>query len=219
MSEILTVCSGKNRSAIRWAERAHRGQHRRSDPDVPYITHCIAVAEVAASIGASRNIVTACMLHDIVEDTEITLEQIFVEFGAEVAGIVDAVTKKEKVPLEQQVDYVMRSLLKSEYVDGALITKGCDLLVNMTDLVHDCEERGADFLKIIFDRPNKPRYEKKVQHYLNLSSRISKEILFNTESEDWADVLDTQGAWKLARSLMSRAAELQVFLQKARDES
>ncbi|MFD7548083.1 RelA/SpoT family protein [Streptomyces sp. NPDC059578] len=77
------------------AESSHRGQMRKSGE--PYITHPLAVTLILAELGAEATTLTASLLHDTVEDTEVTLDQVRREFGDEVCFLVDGVTKLEKV--------------------------------------------------------------------------------------------------------------------------
>ncbi|MDM7853436.1 RelA/SpoT family protein [Cellulomonas alba] len=77
------------------AEKAHRGQLRKSGD--PYITHPVAVATILAELGMTPSTLAAALLHDTVEDTEYSLEQLRREFGPEVAMLVDGVTKLDKV--------------------------------------------------------------------------------------------------------------------------
>ena len=77
------------------AELAHRGQERKSGD--PYITHPVAVAEILAELGLDAETIMAALLHDTVEDTSYTLEQIRKEFGSEVGSLVDGVTKLDKL--------------------------------------------------------------------------------------------------------------------------
>lgn len=77
------------------AERAHRGQLRKSGD--PYITHPVAVATILAELGMTPSTLVAALLHDTVEDTEYSLDQLRREFGPEVAMLVDGVTKLDKV--------------------------------------------------------------------------------------------------------------------------
>ena len=81
--------------AYKVAEEAHRGQTRRSGE--PYITHPVAVAQILADLGVNPTVVAAALLHDTVEDTEYTLEQLTADFGDEIALLVDGVTKLDKV--------------------------------------------------------------------------------------------------------------------------
>ena len=83
--------------AYRVAEAAHQGQFRASGE--PYITHCVAVAEIlAGEMYAPPFIIAAGLLHDTVEDTEITLSDLRKDFGEEIANLVDAVTKLTSLP-------------------------------------------------------------------------------------------------------------------------
>ncbi len=77
------------------AERAHRGQLRKSGD--PYITHPVAVTTILAELGMTVPTLAAALLHDTVEDTDYSLEQLRAEFGEEIALLVDGVTKLDKV--------------------------------------------------------------------------------------------------------------------------
>src|SRR5690625_2676494 len=77
------------------ARDAHEGQMRRSGD--PYITHPVAVATILAELGMQPAVLVAALLHDTVEDTDYTLEELTSEFGEEVAKLVDGVTKLDKV--------------------------------------------------------------------------------------------------------------------------
>jgi len=83
--------------AYRVAEKAHEGQLRASKE--PYISHCVAVAEILMSeMGAPPPVIAAGLLHDTVEDTDITLDDLKRDFGDEIANLVDAVTKLSSLP-------------------------------------------------------------------------------------------------------------------------
>jgi len=82
--------------AYRLAEKAHAGQKRVSGE--PYVIHCIAVATILAEMRVPPNVVAAALLHDTVEDTNVTLEDIKREFGPEIALLVDGVTKLTQLP-------------------------------------------------------------------------------------------------------------------------
>jgi len=87
--------TGRIESAYQVAELAHRGQARKSGEH--YITHPIAVALIVAELGLPESVISAALLHDVVEDTEYPLETLRKEFGDEIAMIVDGVTKLDKV--------------------------------------------------------------------------------------------------------------------------
>ncbi len=81
--------------AYRTAEHYHRGQTRKSGD--PYITHPLAVATILAELGMTEPTLCAGLLHDTVEDTSYTKEQLTADFGEEIAELVDGVTKLDKV--------------------------------------------------------------------------------------------------------------------------
>jgi GTP pyrophosphokinase len=82
--------------AYRMAEKAHETQKRASGE--PYITHCLAVAAILAEMKVPPEVIIAGLLHDTVEDTEITLDDLRNEFGDEIAKLVDGVTKLTNLP-------------------------------------------------------------------------------------------------------------------------
>lgn len=88
--------------AYRLAEKAHESQKRASGE--PYITHCLAVAEILAEMKVPPEVVIAGLLHDTVEDTDVTLEQIRLEFGDDIAKLVDGVTKLTNLPRVSRAD-------------------------------------------------------------------------------------------------------------------
>ena len=82
--------------AYRVAEEAHRGQKRNSGE--PYINHCLAVAQILAELRVPPEVMAAGLLHDTVEDTNLTLDNIQEDFGDTIASLVDGVTKLTNLP-------------------------------------------------------------------------------------------------------------------------
>ena len=82
--------------AYRVAEAAHEGQKRASGE--PYINHCLAVAAILAEMHVPPSVISAGLLHDTVEDTEVTLADIRRDFGDEITLLVDGVTKLTQLP-------------------------------------------------------------------------------------------------------------------------
>lgn len=78
--------------AIQFATQAHGNQTRKWS-DLPYITHPIAVSEIVRSVPHTEEMLVAAVLHDVVEDTDVTLDQVRTEFGDTVAELVYYVTK------------------------------------------------------------------------------------------------------------------------------
>ena len=102
--------------AYKTAEEAHREQQRASGE--PYINHCVAVAAILADLRVPPNVVAAGLLHDTVEDTTITLEDIQESFGKEIASLVDGVTKLTHLPRvsrgDQNIEHVRQETLEEE---------------------------------------------------------------------------------------------------------
>ncbi len=112
------------------AERAHRGQLRKSGD--PYITHPVAVATILAELGMTPSTLVAALLHDTVEDTEYSLEQLRREFGPEVAMLVDGVTKLDKVTYGDaaQAETVRKMVVAMAHDIRVLVIKLADRLHN-----------------------------------------------------------------------------------------
>ena len=122
-------------SAFLFANEAHKKQKRKSGE--PYIIHPVEVAEiVAAELMLDANTVIAAFLHDVVEDTDHTIEEIKEMFGDDVAFLVDVVTKKkkDKYVLGKQLDNFKQMLDSMQYDIRAILIKLADRLHNMRTL-------------------------------------------------------------------------------------
>ncbi|MFF3334349.1 RelA/SpoT family protein [Streptomyces sp. NPDC002888] len=159
------------RRAYVLAESSHRGQMRKSGE--PYITHPLAVTLILAELGAETTTLTASLLHDTVEDTDVTLDQVGEQFGAEVRYLVDGVTKLEKV------DY--GAAAESETFRKMLVATGSDVRVmsiKLADRLHNMRTLGVM-------RPEKQARIAKVTRdvLIPLAERLGVQAL-KTELED-----------------------------------
>lgn len=112
------------------ANKYHQGQKRKSGD--PYITHPVAVTTILAEIGATGPVLVAGLLHDTVEDTDYTREQLAADFGEEVAYLVDGVTKLEKVEYGDNAPIeTIRKLILSMSKDIRV------LLIKLADRLHN----------------------------------------------------------------------------------
>ncbi|MER5758659.1 HD domain-containing protein [Streptomyces sp. NPDC002082] len=159
------------RRAYLLAETSHRGQMRKSGE--PYITHPLAVTLILAELGAETTTLTASLLHDTVEDTDVTLDQVREEFGDEVCFIVDGVTKVEKI------DY--GAAAEPETFRKMLVATGNDVRVmsiKLADRLHNMRTLGVM-------RPEKQARIAKVTRdvLIPLAERLGVQAL-KTELED-----------------------------------
>jgi GTP pyrophosphokinase len=123
--------------AYRFGEEAHRGQLRNSGE--PYITHSVEVAKILAELQLDSITVAAGLLHDVIEDTRLTLADVEAEFGKATAEIVDGLTKIAKLPTggstqERQVESYRKLLLSIAKDARVIIVKLADRLHNMRTL-------------------------------------------------------------------------------------
>lgn len=122
--------------AFATALRAHEGQHRVSGED--YIHHPLGVARILAELQLDADSIAAALLHDVVEDTTITLEQLEKEFGHEIAVLVDGVTKLSRIEYksqeEQQMENYRKMFLAMAKDIRVVLIKLADRLHNMRTL-------------------------------------------------------------------------------------
>lgn len=132
--------------AFALAEDVHSAQLRYSGQ--PYIIHPIAVANILVDFGMDAQSIEAALLHDTVEDTDVTLAQLQSEFGSEVAALVDGVTKLGKVPLATKEEFQaenLRKMLLAMYQDiRVIIIKLADRLHNMRTLDFMAPQKKRD---------------------------------------------------------------------------
>ena len=126
------------RSAYELADVAHEGQHRASGED--YIEHPIAVARILADMEMDRDTIAASILHDVVEDTVVTSEEVSAKFGPEIAQLVEGVTKLTRIPYQSKEDAQVENLRKMFMAMAkdirVIIIKLADRLHNMRTLGH-----------------------------------------------------------------------------------
>ncbi len=127
--------------AYELAERCHRGQFRRSGD--PYITHPLAVATIIAELGMDVPTVCAALLHDTVEDTTLTLDEVRRDFGEEVAALVDGVTKLDKVKFGEaaEAETIRKMVVAMARDPKVLILKLADRLHNVRTLKYLAPEK------------------------------------------------------------------------------
>lgn len=132
--------------AYEFADNAHGDQRRVSG--VPYILHPTSVACILADMGMDTDAIVAALLHDVVEDTEVTLDTVKEKFGADVALLVDGLTKISKIKFtdreEHQAENVRKMLMAMSNDIRVIIVKLADRLHNMRTIGCVAEQKRRD---------------------------------------------------------------------------
>ncbi len=195
------------RGAFDFAVKAHDGQMRRDG--TPYVTHTIAAATIAAEMGLDDESVMAALLHDTLEDTDTTHDQLEAEFGADVADIVEGVTKLTRVQYSTMEEAQMENLRKM------LMAMAKDIrviLIKLADRLHNMRTMS-------FQSPEKQlaKSRETMEIYAPIAHRLGVEKM-KDELEDLALLyLDPVGYQEITNILDKRRDTLEKF-QKSMEE-
>jgi (p)ppGpp synthase/HD superfamily hydrolase len=129
------------RAALEKARIAHEGQIRNGSGGMPYIEHPVTVAARLDEHGYREEVLAAALLHDVVEDSETTLEELRVEFGDEVAGFVGALTDDESIDSYRERKAEHRERVAAA-AGEALAIYGADKLTNVVTLSEAYAKEG-----------------------------------------------------------------------------
>ncbi|MFW2403729.1 MAG: RelA/SpoT family protein [Gammaproteobacteria bacterium] len=124
--------------AYEFASQAHEGQRRYSGE--PYITHPVAVAGILADLHLDYQSIAAAIMHDVIEDTPMAKEQIEEKFGAEIAAIVDGVSKLDKLSFNSRAEAQVESFRKMML---AMVEDIRVILLKIADRLHNMQTLGA----------------------------------------------------------------------------
>ena len=133
-------------TAFTYADSAHHGQLRKSGE--PYIIHPLAVAEIVADLGLDLDSVIAALLHDCLEDTEVTHDEVAKKFGATVADLVEGVTKLTKMQYvskeEEQMENLRKMFMAMAQDIRVILIKICDRLHNMRTMEYQTPRKQRE---------------------------------------------------------------------------
>ncbi|PJJ55875.1 GTP pyrophosphokinase [Mumia flava] len=188
--------------AYKTAARLHRGQKRKSGD--PYITHPLAVATILAELGMTPPTIVAALLHDTVEDTAYTLDEVTKEFGEEVATLVDGVTKLDKVRYGENAE--------AETIRKMIVAMSRDirvLIIKLADRLHNM--RTLRYLR-------QDKQEKKARETIEIYAPLAHRLGMNTikwELEDLSfSTLHPKVYDEIVRLVADRAPSREDFLSK-----
>ncbi len=188
------------------AERHHEGQLRKSGD--PYITHPLAVATILAELGMDTTTLVAALLHDTVEDTGYPLQAVRVDFGDEVAHLVDGVTKLDKVALgtAAEAETIRKMIIAMARDPRVLVIKVADRLHNMRTMRFLPPEKQA----------------RKARETLEVIAPLAHRLGMATvkwELEDLAfAILHPKRYDEIVRLVADRAPSRDTYLARVRDE-
>lgn len=170
MEEQLTLLD----RAILFAVKAHAGAVRR-DGHTPYILHCTEAAAIAATMTQEQEVLAAAVLHDVVEDTDVTAETLKSEFGSRVALLVGAMSENKRPDLPPEDTWLVR---KEETI--AALEESTDLAVaqlyladklsNLRGIARDYEEYGDDLWEFFHQKSR----AKQSWYYYRLEMALEK---------------------------------------------
>ena len=196
----------KIEAAYRLAEEKHREQKRSSGE--PYIIHPLSVAAILVGLGMDSESVMAGLLHDVVEDTDCSIEDITKQFGKEVALLIDGVTKLGKIPYssreEQQAENLRKMLMAMAEDIRVIIIKFADRMHNLSTLEYMSPQKQRD----------------KAVECLEVYAPIAHRLGIRTVKEYMEDVslkyLDPQAYQEIEEDLASRSSSSKQFIEETK---
>ena len=189
-------------SAFHYADEHHAGQLRKDG--TPYITHPLAVAEIVVELGLDQESIIAALLHDTIEDTDATYEDLARLYGTTVADLVDGVTKLTRVQYtskeEEQMENLRKMLMAMAKDIRVILIKICDRLHNMRTMVYQSP------------RKQKEKALETMEIYAPIAHRLGMQKV-KWELEDTSlQFLDPIGYQKITEELSARSSTHEEFM-------
>lgn len=194
--------------AYEYSLRAHNGQKRRDGSD--YVTHAIAAAQICVEIGLDEDSVVAALLHDIIEDTDRSYDDVVKRFGITVADLVDGVSKLTRVQYtskeEEQMENMRKMLMAMSRDIRVILIKIADRLHNMRTMEYQTPEKQLS------------KSLETMQIYAPIAHRLGMQKI-KWELEDLALLyLDPVGYMEITDTLESRMSILKSFMSTVEND-
>ena len=139
----ITMDIDRITAAYEYARAAHEGQLRKDGS--PYVTHCVAAAQIALEMGLDEDAIVASLLHDVIEDTSSGYDELSHQFGSTVADLVEGVTKLTRVQYtskeDEQMENMRKMLMAMTKDIRVILIKIADRLHNMRTMEYQTEEK------------------------------------------------------------------------------
>ncbi len=195
-------------AAYQFALKSHGDQKRRSG--VPYILHPVSVAYILVELGMDTESIVASLLHDVVEDTPVGLEEIKKLFGIEVANLTDGVTKLGRIPYssreEQQAENLRKMLIAMADDIRVIIIKLADRLHNM---------RTIEFMP---DQKRRDKALETMEVYAPIAHRLGIRALKEEMEDISLRYLDPIGYHEIESALAMKSGEREEFINKIKKQ-
>ena len=192
------------KNAFDVAQEAHSGQFRASGE--PYIAHPVAVALILIEYGMDSEAVAAALLHDVVEDTPVTLEDVKKQFGESVAMLVDGVTKLTKMSFstkeEQQAENVRKMLLAMAQDVRVIIIKLADRLHNMRTM------------KFKSDSKQRQKALETMEVYAPLAHRLGIRAMKEELEDSAIEILDPVAYAEIVNHINMEKSDMDRFIEE-----
>ena len=197
------------RAAYEMARDAHAGQLRK-DGRSPYVTHCIAAADITVDMGLDEDSIVAALLHDLIEDTDMTHADIARQFGTAVADIVEGVTKLTRVQYtsveDEQMENLRKMLMAMAKDIRVILIKIADRLHNMRTMAYQSTEK------------QRSKSLETMEIYAPIAHRLGIQRV-KWELEDLAlQYLDPAGYKEITDVLESKMPQLEAFMSAVEEK-
>ena len=196
------------RAAYEMARAAHAGQLRKDGS--PYVTHCVAAADISVDLGLDEDSIIAALLHDVIEDTTLTHADIAHQFGTAVADIVEGVTKLTRMQYatkeEEQMENLRKMLMAMAKDIRVILIKIADRLHNMRTMAYQTAEK------------QRSKSLETMEIYAPIAHRLGMQQA-KWELEDLAlQYLDPQGYKEITDSLDAKMPLLEAFMDSMKEK-
>ena len=212
ITKIKETCPGMDlgriQAAYDMARLAHSGQLRKDGS--PYVTHCVAAADITVDMGLDEDSIISALLHDVIEDTELTHDDIARQFGTAVADIVEGVTKLTRVQYTSKEDEQMENLRKMLMAMAkdirVILIKIADRLHNMRTMAYQSADK------------QRSKSLETMEIYAPIAHRLGMQRA-KWELEDLSlQYLDPTGYKEITNSLEAKMGDLERFMDSMKEK-
>ena len=212
ITKIKETCPGMDlgriRAAYDMARLAHSGQLRKDGS--PYVTHCVAAADITVDMGLDEDSIVSALLHDVIEDTNLTHDDIARHFGDAVADIVEGVTKLTRVQYTSKEDEQMENLRKMLMAMAkdirVILIKIADRLHNMRTMAYQSADK------------QRSKSLETLEIYAPIAHRLGMQRA-KWELEDLSlQYLDPTGYKEITSSLEAKMGDLERFMDSMKEK-